>query len=213
MDSFLDSMEPEFSCSEFDGPAKNRYVTIQSSAPTKEVNRLVVACRPESILLEEMCEFVHATSHPVTCTDGSLVGSMFYFGEDAILILDDPSLRFSIADIVHDFQRIIVLSSQMYRVNSCVVLSTDANQTTAPRDIVVESIQAFLLTEAIKINKQASAIINLHTSIRVEFDGLWRLWETLSSSVLGGFPKVNPADVANRFRRACPLNKKVPLYS
>ena len=213
MDSFLDSYEPDFSDSESNMQSKRRYLEIKSSAPKRVVNRVVVAVRPESILVEELQILIGAPWFSVECSNGSSVGSMFYFEDDLILCVEDPSVRFSVMNLVDDFKHIVVIGSQMYRDNKCITLSTDPNQTTAPHDLAVDGIQGFLLTEAIKARKQGSVILNLHRSIRVELDGLWMLWETLTASALSGFPKMDLTGVADRFRRVCPLNKKVPLYS
>jgi hypothetical protein len=212
MDHFLDSVEPDFSDSEYDLRPQNRLVKLDSTSPKRSVSRVIVASHPDSIVLDEILVQTGAPSSPITSASGP-VGTLYYVGNDAVISFNNSVTRFALCDLIDDYTHLVVLASQMYRTNMCAILSTDAKLTTAPRDLAIDSMAAFLLTEAIKSGKQASAVVNLHTSIRAEFDGLWNLWETISHTILQGWPRIDPRVVANRFRKECPLNKKIPLYS
>jgi hypothetical protein len=212
MDAFLDSVEPDFSDSECEPSLDTQYVKLQSIAPKRSVRNLFISAKPESLIIDcilsqlsvEVFRITHAKD---TC------GSIAYVGDDAFVILDSPLFRFSVSDIVESYDHLVLLGSQIYRKDVCAILSTVPDLRSSPRDFVVDGLQAFLLTEAIKIGAKGSVIMNLHSSIRVEFDSLWALWEKLHECFLQDLPKLEPVGFAQTFRRACPINTKVPLYS
>jgi hypothetical protein len=212
MDTFLDSVQPDFSDSECESVPQNTYVKLQSLAPSRSVRHLFLSVKPESFLFDCIIsqlpvEVFRITQENVTC------GSIAYVGDDAFVILDCPLIRFAVTDIVESCEHLVCLGSQIYRKDMCATLSTVPELNSSPRDIVVGGLHAFLLTEAIKMGTKASVIMNFHSSIRVEFDGLWALWERMHEYFLQDLLKLEPSRLAETFRKVCPINKKVPLYS
>ena len=208
MTAYLNSIQPDLSDSDSDQLDESRFLKIRMTGVMRKVSQLVFCTKPESAVISALLD-----QHSVGTEIIPDIGSISYIGNSAFVLLESTKYRFAISDLVESYEHLIVLTSKHGRSDICSVMSTNPKFNCAKRGLSLEGLPAFLVTDALKDGKQATALINVHSSIRVEFDGLWALWESLIKISSSDLPELDMSKTADRFRRDSPLNTKIPLYS
>jgi hypothetical protein len=215
MNAFLDSIEPDFSDYEEEGEISVEFPKLKViGIDGRSVRVVIVASGPESVAIshvitsETMSFPIHDTK---TC---SRVGDVYMIGEDALVILLKP-LLFDPSDMFDSFHKLIVLTSINDKTDGLHVISNDHSisikSTTTPSH-GISGMPAHLLTDSIVSGRSnCTVLVNVHTSMRVEVDGIVGLWNALCTEFINN--DTTQLRIVNEYKKKYPVNRKFPLYS
>ena len=209
LDNFLDSVDV-FSSDDEIVEQPDFHVKVSISTDRLFAETTVVAARPSSITFSYL--FDSDEGIPIICNaTKAVIGRVVLFRGIAFVSVNRQQTRFNVSDIV-ETSRIIVLHSQQSRSNS-IIMFTSSSLSPGNRPIpTFGGLAADQYTQCLIRGLECTVIINEHTSIQADLDGIMSQWHALSKLV----PEIadySEDRVKQEFKRVFPINKKVPLYT
>lgn len=210
LESYLDCIEAPFSDEELLDASFNPATCLTPSNHTKvKVRAVVISFKPSC------CAVSHLLQNSTQSCRLNL-GTLFVFGEVGFITLDKVA-RIDPASFFSDYALIIILHScqgpagDIRCISSAMVEGCDQLK---PVESVLDGAVAEILTNAI-VNRDAPCIVlvNEHQSIRCELEGILYLWNALDRILRLSDSDEIPDSINRDFRKAVPLNRKVPLYT
>jgi hypothetical protein len=219
MDAFLDSIEPDFSDDEEEGEVVAEISILDLSGKSKpSVKTVIVASGAESVSVSHLVS-VNTPTLPIYYKKTSTkVGDLYIVGQEGLLILSKPIL-FDPKDLFESYDQLVVLASVQDKEDGIHIISSDPKITTAIKSTTdlsqgISGMPAHLLTDSMASgNTNCTIIVNVHTSIRVEVDGIVGLWEILLEHFLQNNQDTTSKKILADFKKKYPVNRKFPLYS
>lgn len=206
MDHFLDSIEPSISDEENWDQNMQFFPTVTVSGEIRKVTTAVIATFPESIALSPL---IQDRPKSTILNGDAVIGDVVYTDAHAFLLLREDA-RFNLAQVV-DADSVVVISSARSGNDHVSALSERFSTHIPKTQLAIEGVAADQLTQSMIQSKSCMVLVNEHTSIRVELDGLFALAQGLAHVL--GLPQPDVESVTKEFKRQVPINKKVPLYT
>ena len=221
MDGFLDSCEPEFSDFEDNNNPDLAYPVLRAEGSPLHAKTVIISAGPETLSVSHLIGPDTVTSMIyLDSRSEKAVGRIHLLADQTVLITLGAPQLFSLHDLVDKYDKLIVLTSMnstsqngVYVVGIDNTVKVDSNLSQLPCGLT--GMAAHFLTESmIDGQNKCTVIVNVHTSIRVELDGLIDMWQAISrSGLVNDSQPQSEQTIISEFKKKYPVNRKFPLYS
>lgn len=206
MDQFLDTIELSISDEEHWDQDMKFFTTVTVSGEIRRVSAAVIATFPDSVALSP---FIRDRPKSTILDGDAVIGDVVYTDTHAFLLLR-KDVRFNLAQVVLA-DSVVVLISARSGIDHLSALSERFPTNIQQKQLAIGGVAADQLTQSMIQNKSCLVLVNEHTSISVELDGLVALAQELTHVL--GLPNPDVESLTKEFKRQVPINKKFPLYT
>lgn len=209
IDDFIETIIPTFSDDEEEFSrqgAKLSMLHVNTKCPC--VDTIVVSGKPSSVAFAHLMN--PGTVQPIFSGD-STVGSLFQSHGICFVSLNQDFF-FDLRAVCDGFKRIVVLDSRQGPADDICALSTDPIKSQLkPVSSGINGMAAYITTNSVIMGDSCSVILNEHRSIRVSLESICSLSFALCQVLNLQNPDVGV--LSKEFKKAVPINSRVPLYT